>query len=103
MEHARYIVEQLELARKERGISIAELARRSDIPVKRLGYIFNDDRQLRADEFVRLCIVLGMPMTAFVPAPLLGKYEAVGRKTLEEFGAGFSFANVFSDEGRSGR
>lgn len=99
MDHAQYIVEQLESARGERGISIAELARRSDIPIKRLGYIFNGDRQLRADEFVRLSIVLGMPTAAFVPAPLLGKYEAIGRKTLKDYGAGFSFANVFSDDG----
>lgn len=96
MEHAQYIVEQMETAREERGISIAELARRSDIPVKRLGYIFNGDRHLRADEFVRLSIVLGMPTTAFVPASMLAKYEEVGRRTLEDFGSGVSFANIFS-------
>lgn len=98
MEHAQYIVEQLETARGERGISIAELARRSDVPVKRLGYIFNGDRRLRADEFVRLSLVLGMPMTAFAPATMLSKLEEAGRRTLEDFGSGVSFANIFSDE-----
>lgn len=39
MDHSQYIVERLEESRDERGISVAELARRTDIPCKRLYYI----------------------------------------------------------------
>lgn len=56
MEHYRYIVVKLEAAGDERGMTVAELARRSDIPRKRLWYILDGQRQLRADELVRLSL-----------------------------------------------
>ena len=86
MNHSQYIVERLDVARDERGMSVAELARRTDVPVKRLRYIFNGDRQLRADEFVRLCVVLNMGTRQFVPREMLDRYEATGKRMLEDFG-----------------
>ena len=59
MDHSQYIIDKLEEARDERGMPIAELARRSGIHRKRLWYILNGERKLRADEFVRLIVVMG--------------------------------------------
>ena len=90
MERCRYIVVKLEAAGDERGMTVAELARRSDIPRKRLWYILDGQRQLRADELVRLGIVLGMGMSQFVPREMIDRYEESGRRTLEDYGRGTS-------------
>lgn len=81
MEHYRYIVVKLEAARDERGMTVAELARRSDIPRKRLWYILDGQRQLRADELVRLCIVLGMGIYQFVPPEMAKRLKTVSSVT----------------------
>ncbi len=62
MDHAKLIAVRMEEARDARGISVAELARRSSIDRKRLWYILDGQRQMRADEFVRLCAVMGLDM-----------------------------------------
>lgn len=49
------ILTALESSRQKQGISVAELARRIGIDKKRLWYILNGQRAMRADEFVRLC------------------------------------------------
>lgn len=71
MDHSQYIIDKLEEARDERGMPVAELARRSGIHRKRLWYILNGERKLRADEFIRLIIVMGTPVTTYVPADML--------------------------------
>ena len=71
MDHSQYIIDKLEEARDERGMPIAELARRSGIHRKRLWYILNGERKLRADEFVRLIGVMGTPVTAYVPQEMM--------------------------------
>ncbi|MBQ9042367.1 MAG: helix-turn-helix transcriptional regulator [Eggerthellaceae bacterium] len=71
MDHSQYIIDKLEEARDERGMPIAELARRAGIARKRLWYILNGTRKLRADEFVRIIVVLGTPVTAYVPDEVL--------------------------------
>ncbi len=48
---ARIRIEQLRLTR---GISIAELARRTNIDKKRLWYVLNGQRDMRVDEFLKL-------------------------------------------------
>ena len=67
MEHAKLVVVRMEEARELRGISVAELARRASIDRKRLWYILDGQRQMRADEFVRLCVVLNLGLGNFVP------------------------------------
>lgn len=52
--------------RCERGMSIAELGRRSLIDRKRLWYILDGQRQMRADEFVRVCAVLNLGLRNFL-------------------------------------
>lgn len=66
MEHAKLVVVRMEEARELRGMSVAELARRASIDRKRLWYILDGQRQMRADEFVRLCVVLNLGMKCFI-------------------------------------
>lgn len=60
MDHIDLIAARMERARAERGIPVAELARRVGIDRKRLWRVLNGERAMRADEFVRLCAFFGM-------------------------------------------
>lgn len=70
MEHAKLVVVRMEEARELRGISVAELARRASIDRKRLWYILDGQRQMRADEFVRLCVVLNLGLGNFLTSEM---------------------------------
>ena len=63
--HLDLIAARMEQARWERGISVAELARRVGVDRKRLWRVLNGERAMRADEFVRLCAVLGIGLGSF--------------------------------------
>lgn len=52
--------------RLERGMSVAELDRRTGIDKKRLWYILDGQREMRVDEFLKLCIALRMDPRSFV-------------------------------------
>lgn len=52
-------------------MSIAELGRRALIDRKRLWYILDGQRQMRADEFVRICAVLNLGLRPFLTAGIL--------------------------------
>lgn len=60
------IVERLESARCERGISVAELARRIGVDRKRLWYVLNGQREMRVDEFIRLCAFFDLGLGCFI-------------------------------------
>ena len=60
---ARGIIEK---AREDRGISIAELARRIGVDGKRLWYVLNGQREMRVDEFIKLCAFFDLGMGRFV-------------------------------------
>lgn len=66
MEHSKLIAVRIEEARSERGMSVAELGRRALIDRKRLWYILDGQRQMRADEFVRVCAVLNLGLRNFL-------------------------------------
>ena len=66
MDHAALIVERIESVRRERGISVAELARRASIDKKRLWYILHGERALRSYELVRLSVVLNLGMQHYL-------------------------------------
>lgn len=51
--------------RKARGISIAELARRIGADRKRLWYVLNGQREMRVDEFLKLCLALRVDPRSF--------------------------------------
>lgn len=65
MNHLDLIAARMEEARFERGIPVAELARRIGVDRKRLWRVLNGERAMRADEFVRLCAELGLPLDYF--------------------------------------
>ena len=67
MKHIDLIAARMEEARFERGIPVAELARRIGVDRKRLWRVLNGERAMRADEFVRLCAVLGLGLGGFLP------------------------------------
>lgn len=75
---------RLEDARIERGISVAELARRIGISGKRLWYVLNGQRELRVDEFLRLCIALNIDPRGFITKDMVeGVLSASKRKRRE--------------------
>lgn len=63
---ALFFTLKLESRRHDRGIPIAELARRIGIDKKRLWYILDGQREMRVDEFLKLCIALRMDPRSFV-------------------------------------
>ena len=65
MEHIDLIAARMEQARWERGISVAELARRVGVDRKRLWRVLNGERAMRADEFVRPCAELRVGLASF--------------------------------------
>lgn len=88
MDHAKLIAVRMEEARDARGISVAELARRASIDRKRLWYILDGQRQMRADEFVRLCVIMGLDMQFFLTSELRDELAWRHQKTLEDYGSG---------------
>ena len=52
--------------RLARGMSVAELSRRTNIGKKRLWYVLNGQREMRVDEFLKLCIALRADPRSFV-------------------------------------
>lgn len=53
---------------KRTGISVAELARRTDIHQVMLGRSLKGEREIKADELVRLSKELGLEMSDFYEA-----------------------------------
>lgn len=61
-------------------MSVAELARRTDIDKKRLWYILDGQHEMRVDEFLKLCIALRMDPRSFVTREMIdGVAEATVR------------------------
>lgn len=60
------ILVTLNSSRRRQGISIAELSRRIGIEKKRLWYILNGQRAMRADEFVKLCAFFNLGLGCFL-------------------------------------
>lgn len=98
MDHEKFIAALMEEERDFRGISVAELARRASIEPKRLWRILRGERQMKADEFVRLCVVLGLDFRRFVPKDMaLGLKERL-RKLAEEFGLGTDYYEINAND-----
>lgn len=56
----------IESKRQERGIGIAELARRIDMDGKRLWYVLHGQREMRVDEFIKLCAFFDLGLGCFI-------------------------------------
>lgn len=79
MDIYRFINENLGLKRQERGISIAELARRIGIDKKRLWYVLNGQREMRVDEFLMLCVALRIDPRSFVTREMVEQITEASR------------------------
>lgn len=47
-------------------MSVAELSRRTNIDKKRLWYVLNGQREMRVDEFLKLCVASRLDPRSFV-------------------------------------
>lgn len=56
----------IESRRRQRGISVAELARRIGVDRKRLWYVLNGQREMRVDEFIKLCAFFDLGLGRFI-------------------------------------
>lgn len=88
MDHAALIAVRMEEARRAHGMSIAELARRASIDRKRLWYILDGQRKMRADEFVRLCAVMGLDTKFFFTNEMKEEFAWRRQKVIEDYGSG---------------
>lgn len=79
----RDIFNKVEEMRRERGIKVAELARRADIDKKRLWYILNGQREMRVDEFLKLCVVLRVDPRGFVTRDMVEDVAEATRRSIE--------------------
>ena len=101
MNHAKLIAVRMEEARDTRGISVAELGRRASIDRKRLWYILDGQRQMRADEFVRLCAVMGLDMQFFLTPELREELSYRRGLTIEEYGTGLCGLPTMREKGEA--
>lgn len=67
----RNVVKAIERARRERGIPIAELARRIGVDRKRLWRVLNMERRMRVEEFLALCVALRIDPRTFITRELV--------------------------------
>ncbi|MDU8005769.1 helix-turn-helix domain-containing protein [Eggerthella lenta] len=69
------IYARMEQLRQIRGISIAELSRRIDADKKRLWYVLHGQREMRVDEFLKLCMALRVDPRSFVNRKMVEEIE----------------------------
>ncbi|MBQ9004243.1 MAG: helix-turn-helix transcriptional regulator [Eggerthellaceae bacterium] len=81
MDHERWIVEKIKRAREVRGMSIAELARRSMIEYTQLGKVFRYERSLKPGECMRACFALDMAVNAeLMPEEILAQLRELNMR-----------------------
>ncbi len=56
----------MDSARQLRGISCAELVRRIGVDRKRLWHVLHGQREMRVDEFVKLCAFFNLGLGCFI-------------------------------------
>ena len=62
----RAIVEHIENLRRDREISVAELARRIGVDGKRLWCVLHGQREMRVEEFIKLCAFFDLGLGCFI-------------------------------------
>lgn len=63
-------------------MDIAELARRANIDRKRLWHILNGQREIRVDEFLKLCIALRLDPRSFVTREMVEEVAEATRRSI---------------------
>lgn len=76
------IAKQSNDVRKEVGISVAELARRIGVDRKRLWYVLNGQREMRVDEFLKICIALRTDPKRFIDREMLEEVAEATRRSI---------------------
>ena len=94
MDQEALIVSVIEGVRKERGMSIAELARRSAIDRKRLWYILRHKRALHAGELVRLAVVLNLGLQHFLTLDQARTLQKHREEILHDYGFSSEVARI---------
>lgn len=62
-------------------MSIAELVRRIGVDRKRLWYVLNGQREMRVDEFLKICIALRVDPRRFITRDMVeGVYRAIKKE-----------------------
>ena len=56
----------IESKRQERGIGVAELAHRIGVDGKRLWYVLHGQREMRVEEFIKLCAFFNLGLGCFM-------------------------------------
>ncbi|WP_257482872.1 helix-turn-helix domain-containing protein [Adlercreutzia mucosicola] len=75
----------LDKMRKMRGICVAELARRIGVDKKRLWYVLNGQREMRVDEFLKLCVALRLDPRSFVTHEMMDCVAEATRRSIERY------------------
>ncbi|WP_035023062.1 helix-turn-helix domain-containing protein [Adlercreutzia mucosicola] len=81
----QHIILIIDRMRLERGMSVAELGRRTDIDKKRLWYILDGQREMRVEEFLKLCIALKIDPRSFVTREMVEKVAEATRRSTERY------------------
>lgn len=76
------IAKQCEEIRKEIGMSVAELARRVGMGRKRLWYVLNGQREMRVNEFLKICIALRTDPKRFIDREMLEEVAEATRRSI---------------------
>lgn len=63
-------------------MSVAELSRRTNIDNKRLWYVLNGQREMRVDEFLKLCIALRTDPSSFVTREMVDDVAAATARSI---------------------
>ena len=72
----------LECRRCKAGMSVAELARRCGIGRKRLWYVLDGQREMRVDEFLKLCVALRIVPRSFVTEEMIEEVAEATRQSI---------------------
>lgn len=63
-------------------MGVAELARRTDIDKKRLWYILDGQREMRVDEFLKLCVALRTDPRSFVTREMIDGIAEAAKQSI---------------------
>ena len=63
-------------------MSVAELARRVGLDRKRLWYVLNGQREMRVDEFLKICIALRTDPKRFLDREMLDEVVEATRRSI---------------------
>lgn len=81
-----YIISKIREAQQERGMPIAELARRAGMTPNALGESLRGNRMLTAEELVRLSAILGIELWSYIEPEFRQEVADRRKRFIEEFG-----------------